>query len=71
MAMPGGIETRRQYSSMGSFRQDEREMVRKGWTMEGFTARGVRNGLVRRILHRHSAEKVDAHYLRRDWPVEG
>jgi hypothetical protein len=54
---------------MRTFRDDEREMVRKGWTMEGFIALKVDDGLMRRILHRPPAEEIDAHYLRAAWPI--
>lgn len=64
MSMPGGIETRKRYGSLNSFRQDERNMGRNGWTTEGFTARRVQGNLFRRLLRRQPRQEVDAHYLR-------
>ena len=67
MAMPGAIETRKHYGSMSSFRQDERQMGRSGWTTEGFISRNVKDGWFRRFLRRQPAEEVDAHYMRARW----
>lgn len=67
MAMPGAIETRKHYASLHSFRQDECEMVRNGWTTEGFIARAVKGSRLSRLLRREPSQEVDAHYLRADW----
>lgn len=67
MAMPGAIETSRSYGSMSAFRKDELEMIREGWTTEGFRPHVTRDRLIDRILHRHASDTIDAHYLRSDW----
>ena len=68
--MPGAIDSRKQYASLGKFARDERKMLRAGWTIADISLQERPLTRAQRVFSRPPGVTVDAHYVRSSWPVE-